>query len=996
MLTKIKSYFSGADKSRVFVFVFAALLIILSSASGISRLITDFWWFSSIEYESIWSSILLTQILLGVVFVILAIAVVATNLYIAQRIAPTSLAGDLSDYLTKRFTEILERSKLLVIGGIAALVGLVSGSQAASEWQSWILFTNGSDWGVEDPILNTDVGFYVFDLPFITFVNDWLFWLLMVTTLLTLGVYFLGGAFNPAIRKMTLVNSSKLKLHISLLAIGLVLVRAVGYFLDRFELLYSDFGGFRGVLATDSTIRLPGLRLMILIAIAAAVFLALNIRRKGWGFAAIALGLWGLSHIAILGILPNVYQRLRVDPVRSTREAAFVEHNIEFTRLAYGLDNIDERVVDFEPGLSEANADAAQPVFESVPLVDPARAFDEFNINQTIRSFYNFDEPLDVDRYEINGELRPVVIAARELDLSEVEPNWEDQSILNTHGYGAVVAAAHEQPDNVEGTGLEESQPLDFQVEGLGLEETIIDDGFSENFNERPQVYFSPDLNGYAVIGADRDEIDFQASDNESRLFRYDGEAGVNINSLFSRLAFSLRFAELDPLVSGSLTDESRVLLNRDIVDRARAIAPFLAFDSDPYPVIDQGRIFWILDAYTITNDFPYSTQASTSLNGAADLSGGYNYVRNSVKVVVDSFDGTVDFYNFDEEDPLLAAWSSAFGDLLKPSSELSEDLRAHIRYPRDIFTAQTDMWADYVIDNPQVFIQGDTSWSIANEPSNSPVGESEAEVVVSSGAMIPQYTFNTVPGADEPENEFILQRLFAPRSGNNERARNLTAVMMARNDGDNYGDLVLVRLPSGQVQTPDIVDTEIRKLASLTDYKRQREGNTIDFGEMHLVFAEENVVYVRSVYAETFGDSGNVPELVRVVASTGDTQRALGSTLEEAVDLLVAIDAGEIDQEDVDADGNVIESAEEPEELATPDVDEDVDNVDDADDGNVATPDVGQDAQPGSVTDFLRQAEELLEQAEAAEADGDADLAAELRSDANDAISSSLDLLGG
>ena len=998
VLTRLQNFFTGTDKSRLFVFVFAAILILLSSASGISRLVTDFWWFQSVDYASIWSSILLTQVVLGLVFVVLAIAIVAVNLYIAQRIAPTSLAGDLSDYLTKRFTEILERSKLLVIGGVAGLVGLVSGSQAASEWQSWILFTNGSSWGVEDPILNRDIGFYVFDLPFITFVNDWLFWLLMVTTLLTVGVYFLGGAFNPAIRKMTLVDSSKLKLHISLLAVALVLVRAVGYFLDRFELLYSDFGGFRGILSTDNQIRLPGLVLMILIAVVAAVFLILNIRRKGWGFAAIALGLWGLSHIAVLGILPNIYQRLRVDPVRSTREAAFVEHNIAFTRLAYGLDEIDERVVDFQPGLTASNADATEAVFESVPVVDPDRAVDEFTINQTVRGSFEFDDTLDIDRYEIDGELRPVVIAARELDLGAVPDNWEDRSIVNTHGYGVVAAAAHEQPDNVEGVGLEESQPLDFQLEGLGLEETVVDDRFPENFNERPQVYFSPNLNGYAVIGAERDEVDFQSADNTSVEFRYDGEGGVGIDGLFSRLAFSLRFAELDPLISGSLTGESRVLLNRDIVDRARAIAPFLAYDSDPYPVVDDGRIVWILDAYTVSNDFPYSTQAQTTLGGAADLSGGYNYVRNSVKVVVDSFEGSVDFYNFDEEDPLLQAWSSAFGDLLKPSSELSEGLRAHVRYPRDIFTVQTDMWADYVIDDPQVFIQGDTSWSIANEPSNSPVGSEDADVLGAAGPMAAQYTFNRVPSVDgvvEPENEFVIQRLFAPRNSNDDRARNLTGVMMARSDGDAYGDLVLVRLPSGQVQTPDIVDTEIRKLASLTVYNREREGNTIDFGEMHLVFAEDNVVFVRSVYAEIPG-SGNVPELVRVVASTGDTQRAMGSTLEEAIELLVGIGEGEVVELDVDENGNVIEPAETPDELATPDIDDDDDPVvvpdtdddDDADDAPVT--------QPGSVTDFLRQAEDLLEEADEAEADGDADLAAELRAEANDAISSSLDLLGG
>lgn len=975
MFNKIFSKFQNLDRRNLLVAILVSIFFLFIISSTLIVLLTDYWWFQSLGYGSIWSKVIGSKVTLFLVFSIIGSLIIWVNLFLVDKSAPAiDSVTFASDSLASRYNAIILPRIKVVRVLVSAVVGMFVGSEALNQWQSWMLFRNGGTWGVSDPVFGKDVGFYVFKLPFYSFIVGWLVLVLILSAMLSIGAYFLNGSLNPALRSFRNLSSYvNIKLHACAFFAVFAAINAVQYYLMRFDTLQSDRGGYRGASATDIIVRLPGLRLLIVVAVISMVLFVLNTRRKGWGFSLIAFSLWGISHFIVLVLAPSIYQRLRVDPVRSVKEAPYVASNIEFTRLAYGLDKIDTRSLDYKPGISSENASKAEEVLKRVPLVDPSRADDEFNNNQTVREFYSFDGLLDVGRYDIGGEQLPVVLATRNLNLDRVPNNWEDRHVLNTHGYGVVVAASYEQQDQVRESGGE-VHPLDYKIKGLGVEETTVDSDFSENYSEKPQIYYSEGFDDYSVIGATRDEIDYQSQGNKSVETRYDGLGGVRIDSLFRRAAFSIRFGEIDPLISSSLTSESKVLFNRDIRSRVKNVAPFLTIDSDPYPVVSDGRVFWLLDAYTTTDHYPYSSATNNSVEARLNSKVGYNYIRNSVKVVIDAYDGTVDLYTFDESDPMLKAWDNAFPDLFKDKNDFPDALLPHIRYPQDMFISQTNMWTRYVIDDPKVFIQGDTAWSIANEPSNAPVGEEDSSetVDVSKSAMRPYYIYNQVPsnGSEQPEYEYVLQRYFAPKnSDSGDRAKHLTAVMMARSDIDNYGELVLVNVPSGEVQTPDIVDTEIRKLAPLTEYKKQRQGNKVDFGEMNLLFAGDNILYVRSVYAES-GGSGNIPELVRVVAATGDIRRSMGETINEAVNGLIdskplseASESNEIVSEEI---------ASNPDTILTP--------VDD----------------PETVLDALEKANGLLAQADSAELSGDVEGAAKLRAEASAALEKGLDLIGG
>ncbi|MEL7208467.1 MAG: UPF0182 family protein, partial [Actinomycetota bacterium] len=504
-----------------------------------------------------------------------------------------------------------------------------------------------------------------------------------------------------------------------------------------------------------------------------------------------------------------------------------------------------------------------------------------------------------------------------------------------------------------------------FLVSELG--EVAIDDGLTETLGQ-PRVYFGEDFGGYAIVNAGRLEVDYQTSANESRLYRYEGTGGVGMGSLIRRTAFALRFRDLDPLIAATVTSDSKAIYNRDIQQRVEEIAPFLRFDSDPYPVMADDQLFWVIDGYTTTNAFPYSQTVDTDIVDS-DLAGNYNYVRNSVKAVVDAYNGDVQLYVVDESDPILRAWRGAFPDLFVDLDEMPATIRDNLRYPEDIFRVQTDMWSRYVVDDPVDLIQGDLAWSVAAQPRReAQVGEGDA---ASNTSMNPQYLVTRLPGVDKPE--FVLQRAFVPRSGQagSTTARpELTGVMMARSDPDNYGELVLYTIESGLVEAPDFIHSEIRKNDQLTEFVRDQIGSVVLFGDMTLLLVNDSIVYVRPVYVEAPSATA-VPELSRVIAVNGD-QIAMGSSLDEALAAIVG-------QEE---SGST--PTEEPEEEAeTPAPEEDPVETD-------------YDPSGKSVVQLITEAEDFLRTAELEEASGRTDDAIVSRQRARQALAEVNRLLSG
>ncbi len=937
-------------------------VVLLLSANGVADTYTDWLWYSNLGFGSVWTTIIGTQILLGAVFTIAFFLLLWLNLLVADRLAPAFRPASPEEDLIERYHQIVGRRAGQLRIAVSALFALVAGANTASRWEEWLLFANRTSFGVTDPLFGRDAGFYVFTLPFVSFVVDWLFASLILTLVVVTVAHYLNGGIRAAAPAERV--SQGVKLHLSVLLAFLAVIRAAAYWLDRFSLLNSSRGVVDGALATDVNVQLPAYQLLALISLFGAVLFLANVRRQGWGLPLVAVGLWAISHVFVGSLFPAIYQRIRIEPQLSTREGEFVAHNITATRFAYGLDADSLRIEDFDyqPGLTADEVDDYDNVLDNVPLVDPVLAVDSFTRSQGERAFYRFSDQLDVDRYQIDGQLRPVVLSMRGLDLGvdEVGGGWEAQHIVFTHGYGAAMAAGWQVDTN--------GRP-NFLMRGLG--DVTIDEGLTETLGQ-PRLYYGEDFDGYAIVNAGRDEVDYQTSANISVPYRYEGEGGVKMGSLVRRTAFALRFRDLDPLIAATVTSDSKAIYNRDVVGRVEALAPFLRFDSNPYPVVADDQLYWVVDGYTTSNVYPYAQSVETDLIGS-DLSGNMNYVRNSVKAVVDAFNGEVRFYVFDDEDPILATWSQAFPDLFVDRAELSPEIVDNLRYPEDIFRVQTDMWSRYVVEDPVQLIVGDVAWSVAAQPRReAQVGEGDAS---SNTSMRPQYLVTRLPGETEPE--FVLQRAFVPRSGQagSSTARpELTGIMMARSDPDNYGELVLYNIESGLVEAPDFVHSEIRKDQQLTDFVRDQIGSVVLFGEMTLLLVEDTIVYVRPVYVEAPSATA-VPELSRVIAVNGD-QISMGRSLDEALAAVVG-------------DGTrstTVVAAEDPEP----------DSVDDDPAPVEPAPDSDYDPTGRSVVQLITDAEDFLRAADQSEADGRPEEAEAQRQEAQRALLEAQRLLGG
>lgn len=921
------------------------LLFIALTASGIARLFTDYLFFDKLGFASSWSKILFTQIMLAVAFTVAFFAILFGNLTMADRLKPAVRPPSPEEDLIERYHQLVGRHGTRVRFLVSAFLALMFGLQVSQEWERWLMFLNSNDFGRTDPLHGRDASFYVFELPFLTFLVDWFSFAIVFSIFASALAHYLNGGIRAvAVSRI----SDGVKRHLSILLAVLGILRAVSYYFDRFELVNSRRGLFDGALATDVEVQLPALNLLVLVSLLAAALFLYNLRRDGWGLPLVALGMWAISHIVVGGIFPSLFQRFAVEPNESTREAQYIDDNISETRFAYGLEGIpaQSQTFDFTEGISVAELEANQDIFDDVIVVDPFLAEDSFEKDQGERREYEFGD-IDIDRYRVGDATEPVAISVRELNIANAEDGWENQHLVFTHGYGVAVA-----PANVIGSG---GTP-NYLVSGI-RSSLQIDEDLDVDLSQ-PRIYFGEGFDGYAIVGANgRDERDVVANATaDGSDFRYDGDGGVGVDSFLRQVAFSLRFQSINPLISPFVSSDSEVMYNRDVVDRVKLAAPFLKIDNDPYPIIADGRIKYVIDGYTTTNQFPYSQSYTRRTNDATGLSGGFNYVRNSVKAVVDAYDGDVTFYIVDPSDPIIQAWASSFPDLFS-SEPAPLALQGNFRYPQDIFKVQTDMWGAYQVAEPVRFLEGSLSWTIATEAAQDGGDQGNAVAAAAAAPMDPQYVNTRLPGNDD--SEFVLQRAFVP-SGSGDTVQSdrpeLTAILVARSDPENYGQLLEYRLPPGQVNAPDLVDSDIRRESEISSFitLRGQAGSRVLFGDMIMVLVEDTLVYVRPLYVKAQGQQA-VPQLSQIIAVNGD-RIAMESTVDEAIRA-------------VSTDGDTV--VETPPET-TPDP-------------NVTVP-------PGilpdlSVTDLVELARESLDAAEVAEANGDEAEAIRLREQADDAL---------
>ena len=869
----------SVGRLRLIIFgVIAVGIFLLMSLRGLAGFYTDFLWFDSLGQGNVFKAVIGAQVVLVLLFMLLFFLILFGNLTVAQRLAPrVRPAGPEEDLLVHYHTFIGKRDRLVRIL-FSAFFALIAGLRVSDKWQDWLLFTNREDVGVNDAQFDKDIGFYMFELPFFNFVVDWVFGTLLVTLIFTAITHYLNGG----IRFQTSGERVKpqVKAHLSVLLAAIALVRAANYWLARYELTTSDRGAVDGATYTDVKAQLPATNLLILISLLAVILLVVNIRRRGWVLPTLAVGLWAFVAVVVGSIYPAVIQNFRVEPAESEKEAPYIERNIFATREAYGLDEIDEvQLTDFDNSIT---ANDLRSNSETVRNLDPLVVQATFDRLQGEREFYRFSDVLDTDRYEVNGETTQVLLGARELNLNETR-SWENQHVAFTHGYGLALAPV----SRVKGSG-----DPDFLIGDLPV---AIDESINLTL-DRPQIYVGENLGGYAVLGASRNEVDYTDENQQTLAVRYEelgGDGGVGMGSLFRRLAFALRFGQIEPLISNFVTDDSKVMFVRDVRERVEKLAPFLHFDADPYPVLDNGRIIYMIDGYTTTDRYPYAQNAPVAeLPRKSGLRHNFNYVRNSVKATVDSFTGEVIFYIVDPQDPLINAYQRAFEGLFKPIDEMPASLIDHVRYPEDLFRVQTELWGKYHVDDTENFYQRAAEWAVSQDPGRTGEGAANLAIVNEQGIrigsrdmrMAPYRTIVELP--DSTEAEYVVLRAFVPLDEEDTR-KELAAFIVGRSDKDNYGKLAVYRPPSSNFDGPALAEERIRndeEVASLQTLLSQR-GSTVLFGELLLVPIEDSILYVRPLYVQAEGDS-TVPELVQVIVAVGEDV-VMADSLQDALETL-------------------------------------------------------------------------------------------------------------
>ena len=924
-----------------------AVFLFFTSIRGLAGFWTDYLWFDSLSLSSVWASVLWAKIGLGLLFTAIFFVAIWVSLFIADRLAPKVRPPGPEDELSRRWQQFTASRSILVRSVISLLFALLVGAGVSSQWQSWLFFTNRVDFGIVDQQFGIDVGFYVFQLPFLTFVVNWAFAAILVILVVTTIEHYLNGGIRLQGQAGSRVTP-QVKAHLSLLLGLLALIKGVGYYLDRYELTLSERGFVTGATYTDVKAQLPALQLLMIVSVFCFGLLIFNIWRRGFTYPIIAVGLWALVASLAGTIYPALVQRFQVEPSESTKEAPYIERNIEMTRIAMGLDRVTPRDFDYEPTLSASEIEENLATVRNVRLLDPAVMRDTFQQTQGIKSFYDFRD-IDVDRYEIDGRTTQVVLAARELKQTDL-PNssWESEHIAFTHGYGIAAAPANA----IDANGRPDYALADIPVAARSGADSLEVD--------MPGLYIGEGLQGYAIVGATRDEVDFQDNDDRTEVTRYDGADGVEINSLPRKLAFALRFAEPNLVVSGELGSDSRILYKRDVVDRAKTLAPFLKFDSDPYPAVIDGKVMWILDAYTSTDMFPYAERVNPRAVRKGDLRSSVNYVRNSIKVVVDAYDGTPNFYVVDDADPIAKSYQLQFPNLFSeetPSTELTE----HFRYPEDLFRMQTEMWGRYRITEASEFYDAAGAWSVAQDPGNS-IGQTAVESVIdASGNIIsssevriaPQYLLMRLPG-DEDES-FVIFRPFVPFSDDDSR-KNLEGFMVVHNDPERYGEIEVYEIRSSTpVDGPALFNSNIQTEEEISERVTllNQNGSTVVPGNLLLIPVENSLLYVRPLYIEATGTTA-VPELQLVIVGVGPEVK-IADSFEAAL-------AAAIPDLQADVGSGPISASPDPESSSE----------DDSSSGAPAEPDDRDSSDELSIEELLAKSREAFDRADAALRAGD------------------------
>jgi len=807
----------------------AAFLLLWLLFSIAPRVYTDYRWFEEVGFTSVFWTELYARaaIFFGAALVFFLFYLV--NIAIARRLTPrvtdeSSRWAQVAAFAGKSITF------LLVVAGL--VLAFIVGSLAQGNWLAFLRYANAAPFGVSDPIFNQDVAFYVFTLPIYRFLVSWGGGAIVLAALATGATYLMG------LGRIQWTNA--VKAHLSFLGFLFLLINAWSYQLDKYELVFSARGAIFGANYTDVNAQIPAFNILSILAIVLAILLLVNVFVRALKAIGIAVALWILAAVVLGEFYPGFVQNFEVKPNEFVKEEQYIKHNIALTRQAYALDAIQDAPFPADDAPSPADIQRNADTVNNIRLQDYRPLLQTYNQIQSIRTYYDFSD-VDVDRYTIDGKYRQVMISARELathKLSDKAQTWVNLHLVYTHGYGVAVSPVNEFTAD----GLPNLLVKDIPPAGV-IPVT------------RPQIYFGEETASYVFVKTREKEFDYPKGD-ENAFTTYEGAGGVSVGAYWDRLMFALRFGDMNILLTDALTGDSRVLFNRQIQTRVKRVAPFLMLDKDPYPVIADGKIVWIQDAYTSTNNYPYSEPYQRNLN----------YIRNAVKIAIDAYDGAMTFFVAEPDEPILKAYRAIFPALFKAMDQMPASLRDHLRYPEGLFTIQAAMYRTYHMQDPLVFYNKEDLWAVPNESSGG-----------QPSAMEPYYVIMRLPG--DPKEEFMLMLPFVPA-----KRQNMVAWMSAKSDGADYGKRLVYRFPKDKlVYGPEQIHARLNQDPTISTQLTllSQRGSRIVWGNLLVIPIEKSLLYIQPMYL--LAEQSQIPQLKRVVVATSNNvvmEATLGESL--------------------------------------------------------------------------------------------------------------------
>ncbi len=869
----------GRRRVSPLTITFIVLFVLSSILISLSGFYADLLWFRSVGFVDVWQTSLFTKIYLFIGFGLATAAIISLNIYLAFRKRPIYVPVTVEADNLERYRAQLEPIRRLASIGIFLVIFYFAGTAGTRFWQQWLLFRNSTDFGQVDPQFGLDISFFAFKLPMYQALIGWGISTIVLAIIAAAAVHYIYGGIRTQVKEERTTVAARVQLSI-LLGL-LVLLKAVAYWFDRYALTLKEGRLITGLTYSDVNALLPAKSILAAIAVICSLLFFANIIRKSWLLPTAGVALMVIASVLIAGVYPAAIQQFQVKPSESTKEAPFIQRNIDATRDAYGLSNVE--VTDYQATVTTSAGQLANDAatIANIRLMDPNVLSATFRQLQQIKPYYAFADSLDIDRYKIDGKERDVVVAVRELNIDgNPSRNWINDHLVYTHGFGIVGAFGN----TVDADGKPTFTVGDIPpTKGLG--------------EFQPRVYFGENVPDYSIIGgpaaSNPVELDYpdDNSPNGQKNYTYTGQGGVPMGSLFTRLLFAIKYQEQRIVLSNLINSESKILFNRNPRERVAKVAPWLTLDGDPYPAIIDGKILWIIDGYTTSAGYPNSRVVNLANTGDALTSRSnavsslddrnVNYIRNSVKATVDAYDGTVSLYQWDDKDPVLSTWSKAFPGSVKPRSEISAELLAHVRYPEDMFRVQRDILSAYHVTTADAFYGGQDFWRVPLDPSS---------FGANSANQPPYYLTMQIPGQSKPT--FSLYTPFVPRGGR----ENLTALAVVNSDaGDEYGKITVLQLPrSTNIAGPSQVSSNFEakpEVATSLSLLRQG-GSDVVLGNLLTLPVGKGLLYVQPVYVRATGNTAAYPLLQKVLVSFGD-QIGFSETLQGALDQVFGGNSG-------------------------------------------------------------------------------------------------------